>query len=282
MAPLLRHARLAEVESSRRALEDGWLAEVGALQKKVATSDAARARAQAEALGARQQLDAYEARVKQLEEEAMVAGLSVSPFTPPPLLPVSTGAVPGAVGIESAGGHRLDQSFGIASVIANSPFMHGGTGGGTGGGKGGGAAEEDDLGARLANLKQRQASGEILSPDELAEGSVGGGTGGHATSTDTAPNLAPNFNHRKAATRQALSFGSLTIDLSKTQPMSITFLFRTISQLVQCKLEADERALLSGKLPLSMTDYVCLQMISLYGAGKMAARYLQVSATDDH
>ena len=298
MAPLLRHARLAEVESSRRALEDGWLAEVGALQKKVAASDAARARAQAEALGARQQLDAYEARVKQLEEEAMVAGLSVSPFTPPPLLPVSTGAVPGAVGIESAGGHRLDQSFGIASVIANSPFMHGGTGGGTGGGKGGGAAEEDDLGARLANLKQRQASGEILSPDELAElrrlegqltklikgkkGSVGGGTGGHATNTDTAPNLAPNFNHRKAATRQALSFGSLTIDLSKTQPMSVTFLFRTISQLVQCKLEADERALLSGKLPLSMTDYVCLQMISLYGAGKMAARYLQVSATDDH
>ena len=54
-------------------------------------------------------------------------------------------------------------------MIANSPFMHGGTGGGTGGGKGGGAAEEDDLGARLANLKQRQASGEILSPDELAE-----------------------------------------------------------------------------------------------------------------
>ena len=130
MASLIRHARLAEVESSRRALEDGWLAEVGALQKKVAASDAARARAQAEALGARQQLDAYEARVKQLEEEAMVAGLSVSPFTPPPLLPVSSGAVPGAVG--TAGGHRLDQSLGIASVIANSPFMHGGTGGGTG------------------------------------------------------------------------------------------------------------------------------------------------------
>jgi hypothetical protein len=186
--------------------------------------------------------------------------------------------------------------------------MHGGTGGGTGGGKGSGAAEEDDLGARLAKLKQRQASGEKLSPDELAElrrleaqltkllkgkkGGVGGGvgvgtggtggTGGYATSTDMAPNMAPHFNHRKAASHQSLSFGSLTIDLSKTQPMSITFLFRTISQLVQCKLEADERALLSGKLPLSMTDYVCLQMISLYGAGKMAARYLQVSATDDH
>jgi len=307
MASLIRHARLAEVESARRALEDGWLAEVGALQKKVAASDAARARAQAEALGARQQLDAYEARVKQLEEEAMAAGLSVSPFTPPPLLPVSSGAVPGAIGTESAGGHRFDQSLGIASVIASSPFIHGGTGSGTGGGKGSGAAEEDDLGARLAKLKQRQASGEKLSPDELAElrrleaqltkllkgkkGGVGGGvgvgtggtggTGGYATSSDMAPNMAPHFNHRKAATHQSLSFGSLTIDLSKTQPMSITFLFRTISQLVQCKLEADERALLSGKLPLSMTDYVCLQMISLYGAGKMAARYLQVSDTDD-
>jgi hypothetical protein len=146
MASLIRHARLAEVESARRALEDGWLAEVGALQKKVAASDAARARSQAEALGARQQLDAYEARVKQLEEEAMAAGLSVSPFTPPPLLPVSSGAVPGAIGTESAGGHRFDQSLGIASVIASSPFIHGGTGGGTGGGKGSGTAEEDELG----------------------------------------------------------------------------------------------------------------------------------------
>ena len=44
-----------------------------------------------------------------------------------------------------------------------------------------------------------------------------------------------------------------------------------VAQLVQCKLAADERALLAGKLPLSMTDYVSLQVRRSFAAQDAAA-----------
>ena len=49
--------------------------------------------------------------------------------------------------------------------------------------------------------------------------------------------------------RVAVPLGSVVLSTEGTKPMSITFLFRLISNLLSTKLSADEKQLAEGKVP---------------------------------
>ena len=57
--------------------------------------------------------------------------------------------------------------------------------------------------------------------------------------------------------------------------MSLTFLFRMVSNLTLAKLCADEKAAQQGRGALEMADFVSYQMISLYGVRALARRNMQ-------
>ena len=57
--------------------------------------------------------------------------------------------------------------------------------------------------------------------------------------------------------------------------MSLTFLFRLISNLTSSKLVADEKLLSQCRMPLDFPEHVSFQMISFYGVKSLATRYMQ-------
>jgi len=145
------------------------------------------------------------------------------------------------------------------------------TRGGTAGS--GGSGHSYGGGGGIAGGEKRRSGVGIGGGERRRSGAAGGGRGGTAGSDHAAS--GPNFGQRQSHAPGKLNFGALTLDMSKSKPMSITFLFRITAQMLSTKLVADEKAQLGGKMPLSMTDYVSLQMVSVYGAGAMAVRYLQ-------
>ena len=85
---------------------------------------------------------------------------------------------------------------------------------------------------------------------------------------------APKLGERQTTMREGVPLGSCVLDAG-AKPMSTTFLFRLISNLISSKLVADEKILLAGRQPLVFPDYVSYQMITFYGVKKFATRYLQ-------
>ena len=75
--------------------------------------------------------------------------------------------------------------------------------------------------------------------------------------------------------RPSIPLGSVCLDTSGSKAMSITFLFRLISNLTSAKLVADQKQALAGRVPTSFPEFVCYQMISFYGSKSIATRYLQ-------
>ena len=193
----------------------------------------------------------------------------------------ATGAGPRRLSRENEGSSRLSlggvdkrRSIGGGGGGGDGGVARGGTAGSGGSGAsygGGGIAGGDKRRSGVGiNGGERRRSGA-----GVAAGGGGGRLGTAGSGGDDNAASGPNFNHTHHHAPGKLNFGALTLDMSKSKPMSITFLFRITAQMLSTKLVADEKAQLAGKMPLSMTDYVSLQMVSVYGAGAMAVRYLQ-------
>jgi len=275
------HARIDELEAMLASLESRGQEEMAALRRELSMRDAMIARHQADLHSARQQLDAYRQRAAALEATMRENGVAVKEFVPPSL-PALTAPIADSTYDEA--GENADAGIRAGLLRRSSTCGLGAsgrlsfTGGTTGGAASGlhGSAEGSAESVCAANNTAAAGLEDVV-------GAKGGSfrmsktarrSSLHTVGAPTASN-SPHFNNRQAVQHKMLNFGSLTLDLENSKPMSITFLFRTISQLMASKLVADERAILAGKMPLSMPDFVSFQMISLYGAGKIAAKYVQ-------
>ena len=72
-----------------------------------------------------------------------------------------------------------------------------------------------------------------------------------------------------------MPLGSVVMRLDGSKPMSTTFLFRLISNLVSAKVVADEKALMNGGVPIAFPEFISFQMVAFYGVKSLATRYLQ-------
>lgn len=251
------NARIAELEALLREQQAKFDAELSKLRGELAQKDAAMAKLQSEMEAAKKEAQQLKSNLKNCVCQEVGGG---------------------GGGGRGSGQQAYDSgTHGGSAHGEGSTHGQGGTHGEVGTQSGGGAtgrkgskqpappatSRQGGPAGRRQPGAQKGKAGSV--PAEPSAANSGGGE---------KANAPPQLGKRNTMVRDGVPLGSCILDAG-AKPMSTTFLFRLIANLVSSKVVADERVLLAGRQPLSFPDFVSYQMITFYGVKKFATRYLQ-------